>query len=75
MDGSFVIVRDLWGFFLLSEFFPETCFKELFKKILPLKHICSLGKLLELCIIIRYVFQSLTDRTLVCEGHFLTLKS
>jgi len=67
--------RDLWGFFLLSEFFPEAGFKELFKSILTLKHIHGLGKLAELCLVVRHVFQSLRDRTLVCEDHFLALKS
>lgn len=65
--------RDLWGFFL-PEFFPEAWFKEPFKNMLTPKHIPSLGNLEELCIIIKYMFWSLIGRTLVCKGHFLTLK-
>jgi len=35
--------------------------------MLTFKHIHSLGKLVELYIIIRHMFQSLMDRTLVCS--------
>lgn len=66
--------RDLWGFFLLPEFFPEAGFKTLLKNMLTLRHKHRLGKLVELCVIIRHMFQSLLGRTLVCEGLFLTLK-
>lgn len=54
---------DLWGLFFSPEFFPEAWFKELFKNVLTLKHIPSLGNLEELCIIIRYRFWSLMGRT------------
>lgn len=42
--------------------------------MLVLKHFHSRGKLAELFINIRHMFQSLIGRTLVCESHFLTLK-
>lgn len=89
LDVSLIIVRETCeGCSFHQNLFPEAWFKgfqnffpEAFvlqskhiKNMLTLKHIPSLGNLEELCIIIRYMFWSLVDRTLVIKGHFLTLK-